>query len=306
MKKFLKNILIFGLIFFVLDKVFIFFIVASPEKEADKRLELLINGKINKEIIILGSSRGARNIIASEIEKKTGHSAYNLAYPGSDIEFHEFVTRTLLQFNKAPKIILLSVDYPMAFLPDSILNFRLDRLYPLVKYSYINDELVARGERNVITSNLFALSRMNKTNFDIRQKQFTALDTLYDDGSMPISFQKDGEDWRTPSTEVTPYNPEKELAVKVACFKKIVAICKKKNIQLVIIQPPLFDPMDKGFRQRLIELSDYKIPFFDYDKQNPIYENKDYYYDRTHLNRKGATIFTDEIARYLYTNKYLN
>ncbi|MCF6132706.1 DUF1574 domain-containing protein [Flavobacterium wongokense] len=301
MKKFLKNILIFGLVFFLLDKIFIFFIAVSPEKEADKRLELLINGKINKEIIILGSSRGARNIIASEIEKKTGHSTYNLAYPGSDIEFHEFITRTLLKFNKAPKVILLSVDYPMAFLPDSILNFRLDRLYPLVKYNYINEELVARDEKNIIMSNLFALSRMNKTNFDIRQKKFTALDTLYADGSMPISFQKEGEDW-TQAATVTKYDSKKELEVKLECFQKIIALCQEKNIQLIIIQPPLFDPMDGAFRERLKQLTQNKIPFFDYNNQNPIYKNKDYFYDRTHLNRKGATIFTDEIANYLNTH----
>ena len=305
MKKFIKNILVFGLIFFVLDKILIFFIVVSPQKEVDKRLELLVNGKINKEIVILGSSRGARNIIASEIEKKTGHSAYNLAYPGSDIEFHQFIVKTLLKFNKAPKVILLSVDYPMAFLPDSILNFRLDRMYPLVKYNYINDELVARDEKNIIMSHLFALSRMNKSNFDIRQKQFTALDTLYADGSMPISFQKDGEDW-TPSTTITKYDSNNELEVKVNCFKKIIAMCQEKNIKLIIIQPPLFDTMNGAFRERLKQLTQNKIPFFDYNNQNPIYKNKDYFYDRTHLNRKGAMIFTNEIAAYLKTNKTLN
>ena len=298
MKKFIKNILIFGLIFFVLDKVFIFFIAISPEKEVDKRLELLVNGKINKEIIILGSSRGARNIIASEIEKKTGHSAYNLAYPGSDIEFHEFIVRTLLKFNKPPKIILLSVDYPTAFLRDSILNFRLERLYPLVKYDYINDELAARDEKSKIMSNLFALSRMNKTNFDIRQKQFTALDTLYADGSMPISFQKEGEDW-TPSAATSKYDSKKELKAKLSCFKKIIAMCKEKNVQLILITPPLFDPMDGAFKERLKQLTKNEIPFFDYNNQNPIYKNKDYFYDRTHLNRKGAMIFTDEIVNYL-------
>lgn len=305
MKKFLKSILIFGLIFFMLDKIFIFFILVSPEKEVDKRLELLVNGKINKEIVILGSSRGARNIIASEIEKKTGHTAYNLAYPGSDIEFHEFIVRTLLKFNKAPKVVLLSVDYPTAFLPDSILNFRLDRLYPLVKYQYINDELIARDEKNYISSNLFALARMNKSNFDIRQKQFTALDTLYADGSMPISFQKEGEDW-TPSTTIKKYDSKKELEVKLNCFKKIVAMCKEKNIRLIIVKPPLFDPMDTKFTERLMQLTHNEIPFFDYNNQNPIYKNKDYYYDRTHLKRKGATIFTDEIAQYLNTSKILN
>jgi hypothetical protein len=285
--------------------MFLFFIVVSPEKEADKRLELLVNGKINKEVVILGSSRGARNIIASEIEKKTGYTTYNLAYPGSDIEFHEFIIRTLLKFNKSPKVILLSVDYPMAFLPDSILNFRLDRLYPLVKYNYINDELVARGEKNKIMSNLFALSRMNKTNFDIRQKRFSALDTLYSDGSMPISFQKDNEDW-TPSMIVEKYNSKRELQVKLDCFKKIISMCQQKNIKLILIQPPLYDPMDIGFRERLKQLTHNKISFFDFNHQNPIYKNKDYFYDRTHLNRKGATIFTDEIAQYLNIKKVLN
>lgn len=303
MKKFLQNLLIFGLLFFVLDKIFIFFIVVSPDKEVDKRLELLINGKINKELVVLGSSRGARNIMASEIEMKTGHSAYNLAYPGSDIEFHEFVVRTLLKFNNAPKVILLSVDYPMALLPDSILNFRLDRMYPLVKYNYINDELITRGEKNIIASNLFALSRMNKTNFDIRQKKFTALDTLYADGSMPISFQKPNEDW-TPSKETT-YNQKKELQVKVACFQKIVALCQEKNIKLIIIQPPLLDDMDGAFKKRLQQLSHFKVPFLEYNTQNPVYKNKEYFYDKTHLNRKGAMIFTDEIADYIIANKIL-
>lgn len=302
MKKFFKSILVFGLVFFLLDKIFILFIAVSPEKEVDKRLELLVNGKINKEIVILGSSRGARNIIASEIEKQTGHSVYNLAYPGSDIEFHEFIVRTLLKFNKAPKIILLSVDYPMALLPDSILNFRLDRLYPLVKYDYINTELVARGEKNKIMSTFFALSRMNKTNFDLRQKHFTALDTLYADGSMPISFQKENEDW-TPSTRFEKYDSSKELKVKIDCFKKIIAMCKAKNIQLILVQPPLFDPMDGAFRERLKHLTANQVPFFDYNNQNPIYTNKDYFYDRTHLNRKGAMIFTDEIADYLKSIK---
>ena len=303
MKKFLQNLLIFGLLFFVLDKIFIFFIAVSPDKEVDKRLELLINGKVNKELVVLGSSRGARNIIASEIEKKTGHSAYNLAYPGSDIEFHEFIVRSLLKFNNAPKVILLSVDYPMALLPDSILNFRLDRMYPLVKYNYINDELIARGEKNIIASNLFALSRMNKTNFDIRQKKFTALDTLYADGSMPISFQKPNEDW-SPS-KGSAYNQKKELQVKVACFQKIIALCQEKNIKLIIIQPPLLDDMDDAFKKRLQQLSHFKVPFLEYNTQNPVYKNKEYFYDKTHLNRKGAMIFTDEIADYIIANKIL-
>jgi len=303
MKKFIIKTVLFGVLFFVFDKIFIVFIAISPSKEIDKRLELLINGKINKEIVVIGSSRGARNIIASELEMKTHHSAYNLSYPGSDIEFHEFIVRTLVKFNKAPKIILLSMDYPIEFLPDSILNFRLDRLYPLVKYNYINDELVSRGEKNKVMSYLFALHRMNKANFDISQKKFTDLDTLFADGSMPISFQKKGKNW-TPSTAFKKYKAVNELKVKRESFRKIIAICKQKNIKLVLVFPPLFDSMDMKFKERVLQLAGSNIDFYEYNDENPIYKNKDYFYDRTHLKNNGALLFSDELANHLNSIKF--
>ena len=146
---------------------------------------------------------------------------------------------------------------------------------------------------------------MNKTNLDIRQKHFTALDTLFTDGSMPISFQKQNEDW-TPLTTLEKYDSTKEVKVKLDCFRKIIAMCQEKNIQLILIVPPLFDPMNSAFKERLKEVTQNKIPFFEYNNQNPIYKSKNYYYDRTHLNFKGAKIFTDEIANYLKTTKALN
>lgn len=297
MRKFVKRIFVFGILFFLFDKIFIFFIVTSPEKEVDRRLEMLINGKINKEIIVVGSSRGARNIIAGELEKETKHSTYNLSYPGSDIEFHEFVIKTLTKFNKAPKVILMSVDYPMVFLPDTILNFRLDRLYPLVKYDYINDELVARGEKNKWMSQLFALHRINKGNLDIRNKKFTPLDTILSCGSMPISFQKKGEIWS--SYKAADYDKTKELQSKVESFKRIISLCEKKGIQLILVTPPLFDEQNPEFIDRLKELTPKNVKFYHYNSKNTIYRNKAYYYDKTHLNRKGAVIFTNELANYL-------
>ena len=303
MKNFIKGILFFGLLFFIFDKLFLLFIVISPGKEIDKRLELVLNGKMNKEIVVLGSSRGARNIIASELEKETHYSAYNLSYPGSDIEFHEFIARTLVKYNKPPKLLVLSIDCPMAFLSDSILNFRLDRLYPLVIYKHVNDELLARDKKNKVMSYLFALHRMNKSNFDIRQKKFTALDTIFQDGSMPISFQKIGENW-DKTTVVQKYTTSKEIKIKRDSLKKIIAICQQNKIKLVLVLPPLFDVMNEKFKESVIQLAGNNIAFFEYDHQNQIYKDKNYFYDRTHLNNKGAIIFTGELANYLKTIKF--
>jgi len=96
---------------------------------------------------------------------------------------------SLLKFNKPPKIILLAVDEPAELLPSESIKFRFDRLYPLIKYDYINNEMIKRGEKSFL-SNFFALSRINKYNLDIRKKHFNALDTIRYCGSMPISFQR--------------------------------------------------------------------------------------------------------------------
>ena len=105
MKKFLISVFIFCAIFFIIDKAFYFFMERSAALEKDNRLEKVITGKMNKDIILLGSSRGARDIIASQIEDSLQLSTYNLSYPGSDIEFHEFLLKSVLKFNKAPRLL---------------------------------------------------------------------------------------------------------------------------------------------------------------------------------------------------------
>jgi len=88
MKGLIIKLLFFLVLFLAFDKIFILVANRSANAEADKRLELLLNGRINKDLIIAGSSRGSRDIIASRIEEMTGLSSYNLFYPGSNVVFH--------------------------------------------------------------------------------------------------------------------------------------------------------------------------------------------------------------------------
>lgn len=305
MKKFLITVVVFLALFLAFDRLFLFFVYNSPSTEVDRRLQLVLDGKINKDIIILGSSKGARDIIASQLEKETNHSAYNLSYPGSDVEFHEFLLRTLIKFNKKPKMVILTVDNPIEVLPDSLITFRLDRLYPLVKYDYVNQELVGRNEKNEILSKLFVLHRINKGNFDIRQKKFTAMDTLLSDGSMPISFQKENIDWNEEVNNVT-YPQQKESKVKLFCLEKIIATCKRNKIKLLLVSPPMFKGTNPMFKKRMLEITGKHAVFYEFDTQNQSYKDKNNFFDLNHLKENGAAAFTTEIANYLRTNKRLN
>jgi hypothetical protein len=301
MKKFIYNFLLFIIVLFVFDKIFFLFIYFAPKNKIDKRLERVINGGINKDCIIIGSSRGARNIIAKQIEKETGLSSYNLSYPGSDIEFHEFLLRSLIKFNQKPKIILLAVDDPSELLSSESITFRLDVLYPLVKYNYINNELIARGAKTKL-SKILCLSRINKSNFDLRKEHFTALDTIIDCGSMPISFQRENRTFKY-DTSNQGYLIKNELHKKVNAFLNFYQLCNLNAIKLYFVFPPNFQEYNFDFEKRIKELTKNNVSCFSYNFSNVVYKDKSYFYDEAHLKTNGAVIFTSELAKFLNTEK---
>jgi hypothetical protein len=303
MKTYWIKLLLFVVLFLAFDKLFIIVKNVSPEKEIDKRLEYIINGKINKDIIIAGSSRGSRDLIAGEMENQTGFTTYNLCYPGSNVEFHNFIIKTLAKFNNPPKIILLVVDDPSELIFDERIIFRKDRLYPLVKYPYIRDEMVAIGEKDKFLSKTLVSYQLNKYNFDLREKKFTPIDTILECGSMPISWQKGEQDWNNKKDTVT-YDPVKELPEKVNAYKEIIMFCKSHDIIPVIIFPPNYQPANRSFVNRIKYLSGEGVYFYLYDTENPIYRDKSYYHDVAHLVRDGAEVFTKEVSNYI--NNQLN
>lgn len=301
MKRFIYTLLLFATTFFIFDKIFFIFIYFAPNNVADRRLERLITGKINKECIVLGSSRGARNIIAKQLEKGTGLSTYNLSYPGSDIEFHEFLLNSLLNFNQKPKIILLAVDDPAELLPSESIKFRLDLLYPLGKYTYINNELITRKEKNYL-SKIMCLSRINKSNFDLRKKHFSSLDTVIDCGSMPISFQRKNIILQYDTTNQY-YLAKNELKNKINAFTNFQQMCNKNGINLYIVFPPNLKQHNFLFENRIKELTNNNAGYFIYDFSKIMYKDKSYFYDNGHLQTKGAMIYTDELVKFLNTEK---
>lgn len=301
MKKFLVRILLFSIIFFAIDKLFYVFLCIAPQLETDKRLELMINGKMNKEIIVMGSSRGAYNIIAGQIERETGKSTYNVSYPGSNIEFHVFLLKTLLKYNKKPEIIVLSVDNPYEFLESKSLTFRLDRLHPLVKYSYINQELINQNDKSKLSWFLF-LARINKNYLTFTEKKIPIENLMLPCGSTPLKdnlsnknlvFDKKNE----------PYPITKEIDVKKEKFLEFQNICHQNKIKIIYCFAPNFRVYNPALQNRIKSMSVYDNHFFVYDTTDLKYKDKIYFFDKSHLNIKGAKIFTGELSKFINLNK---
>lgn len=301
MKKFLIRVLLFGLIFFTIDKLFYFFIYNAPQLEADKRLELILNGKIKKEIIVMGSSRGADNIIAGQIEKETGKSAYNISYIGSNIQFHVFLLKTLLKYNQKPEIIVLSVDNPYEFLYNKSLNFRLDRLHPLGKYNYINQELIYQNDRSKLSWFLY-LARINKSYLTFEKKVGPKENLMLPCGSMPLKEELSKKNL-VFDTKLQLYPLADELENKIKEFMEFQHICNQNKIKIIYCFAPNFRVYNPALENRIKSISSSGDKFFVYDTTNMQYKNNTNFYDESHLNIKGAKLFTSELSKFINLNK---
>lgn len=299
MKKFLIRLAIFTVFFFLVDKLFIFVRNAGPALEVDRRLEKILEGQINADLLVFGSSRGARSVIAQRFIDSLGVSAYSLAYPGSDVTFHEYLLRQTLEVkgNKKPKTVILVVDDSDELKPSKSLKFRFDRMYPLVKYKSVRDEMVKRKEKKPIITELLVLHQMNKSNFLFKQRKFTKNDSIMPCGSMPISHQKKTFD-KKYNTEIYNYTREDELIQKIKAFRTFKDHCKDNNIQLIVAIPPNFRKVTVGFVPRLKQVMEGYGTVFMYDDSKPEYSNPDYFFDNTHLQKVGSEIYTMELVHY--------
>jgi len=298
MKQFLKRLVIFFIIFFIIDKCFIVVRNVSAGFEADKRLEQIINKQIDAKILVFGSSRGARNVIAQQITDSLGKKAFNLSYPGSNIEFHDYLLEQTLKFNPKPETVILVVDGAFELPELASIKFRYDRLFPLVKYEPVRETLVEKGIKNKVMMKLFVLHQLNLNNFLVYKKKFSSIDTVFNDGSMPVSFQSPKFSGYYDATTHN-YSIASEDKIKLAAFISFIDRCNKNNIQLILAFPPNYFHSPQASSDRLESLAAGKASFMFYDSSRKEFRDPAYYFDYSHLTRKGAVIFTEEIISFL-------
>ncbi|MEY2692528.1 MAG: hypothetical protein RIT03_918 [Bacteroidota bacterium] len=303
MKKFLTQLLCFGLLFLAIDRCLIVLRNYVPQLEVDQRLEQVLQQKLKADVFVFGSSRGARDVIASQLGDSLQQKVYNLSYPGGDIEFQYFVLQQLLKTHK-PKAILLVMDENTEVGASENVRYRLDRLYPLVKYPAIREELIRKGEKNKYLSELFILHQLNKSNFDLRHRKPSPLDTPLACGSMPITTQMP-DFTRKFDTAIPVYNPQTEFASKRYYFNQFLNACEKANTQVVLVFPPNFYAPSPAFYARMQQLAAHRAYLMRYNSSDMRYQNSTYFNDKYHLRQSGAQLFTAELAGFIREQQLL-
>lgn len=297
MNTFLKHLLLIGLLFFSIDKGSYFVLETTKSLQSDTRLEQLIQGNINKEVIVLGSSRGAGNILAGQLGEQINKTSYNLSYQGSNVQFHTFLVETLLKYNNAPEKIIYVIDNPYFFNNESTLKFRYDALYPLANSNYINDVLIDTNKHSWVSRYVYA-ARLKPKQFRFKKSFTPTINKIDTYGSQPIISKTPKKDFQF-NHEVSDYDQSKELPALIDSFNKFQAICKSAAIEVIYVFTPNFSTFNEVFFERFIKIKYPETKTMIYNEKDKRYRDSSYFYDVSHLNAKGARVFTTEISNYL-------
>jgi len=288
------------LLLFAVDRILGFCISrAAGARQLDQRLEKLLQGRIAADIMILGSSRAARNIIGSEIEKASGLSTFNLGYPGSNIDFHEMLLRLMIKSGLRAGKIVLAVDDDAELIEDPTINFRFDVLYPHLYDEAINREICERKKLKVILTRISLCYRQRP---NVKQAlQYVVkgrlrpdpLSNIEEDGSMPIDGKSVTYGELGYGAVPRIYDKGRESIYLREKFRSVVELCRQSNIKLIILfSPNFFRPTD-GFQNRMRELGGKNAQYIDLSID---FLEKELYYDGYHLDRKGAILFSKALG----------
>lgn len=297
MKKFLINIAVVCCLFFIVDKFAYFILIKEQAQQQDDRLEKILKGAFEKELLVIGSSRAASSIDARLLEQLTGMKTLNMAYRGSHIEFQKDILQFYLDKNSPPKKILLVIDHPFIFQEVPTLTYRDDVLYPYAYDNRINNKLIAK-EKHSVASKLFYLLRIHgdqlNINLDKKPMQFP-VDSY---GFQPLPL-KDSNPSKMSFNDVIPYDTAKDLKSRISALENIKEMAMFHDIDLHFIFPPDYGIFHERFYNSFKQDFELDSYIYRYDKKEFKYQQSTYYYDSPHLNKKGAVVFTKELAAYL-------
>jgi hypothetical protein len=270
-------------------------------------LNQVMEGKVNADVVITGSSRALAHYDPRVIEAITGRTAFNLGRNGSQTDMQVAFLKAYLDHNRQPQIVIHNLDAfsfvttrevfnqveYTPYLYDRELYDALWKIDPNIwksrdvpLYGYVVEDMNFSWVLGL--KGLFGWSPREDyaLGFNPRRKQWSEdFDRFKADRPSGISF------------EIEPAG--------VRSIEDLIDLCQRRGIQLIFVYSPEYGGMQAMTANRreifhqFHELSDrHDVPLWDYS--NWKYANdREYFQNSQHLNADGAAVFSEDLANRL-------
>lgn len=317
MKTFLYRLLFFllpiiGLAYFL--DIFLSKNLKKSNNHAQKEYttwNAVLEGKLESDIYVYGSSRSWVHFNSKIIQESLGMSTYNLGIDGNGFDLQYFRHKLALKYNSKPKLIIHSVDigtfeHIAMFNPDQFLPYLLWKQefykgiskYKVYNFYDFNIPLIRYTGRFDAIKTAFKMYFRPQDNPLGRIRGFQGQDIAWN------------SDFMKAKKAMKSYSADFDSKIYEQ-FKTYLKECKANNIEVVLVFSPVYIKGQKFMKNLDFILSIYRklakehgLLFLDFSKDD-ICDHKEYFYNTTHLNTKGAEIFTEELVIKLKESKVM-
>lgn len=259
------------------------------------------NSKPDKyDVIFCGSSHAYCSFNPLVIGEETGHSSYTIATQKQPLWATYYYIKEAIKRQNPSLIVLDCFAFSLTDeYADDATNYTFTDDFPfgINKLRMINESAPREKRFDLLFRFTKYHSRWSElTSEDFNYKPSELSDYLY--GYCMLTDTKSDLVRRTDTNYVTtPSSDKNEL-----WFKKIIELCKEENVELMIVKTPLNEnDGERGYFERANGIADANgiefVRFNDYFDEIGLDITSDFF-DRAHLNHKGA----DKFSRYFAKN----
>lgn len=273
-------------------------IKSSSYREISKWNEV-VEGGIDAEILIVGSSRALVHFDPDIIESKTGMTCYNLGLDGSKYSSQELVLDLYLEHNKAPKILYWSLDYGSFQKMEGV--YRYEQFVPFWSEKTIKSLIKLNSGMDLDYLNYPIIRFSNNSAIKYRGLLAYTPFQIYEP-KLNKGFRKPYQTWDGKLDQLVEKNNIISQELDSLIFKDFIK--KSKNliemgVDVRWIITPYFieaqklvvdsDEITQYYNKSASQLN---ISFFDATKDSLNFR-KEYFYNGSHLNSIGVNVFSN-------------
>lgn len=308
MKKFIiKSILFllgFYIIAFIIQSILVLSITNINVGEYGV-LNKLVNGKINTDILISGSSRGLKGLNPKIISELTGKSCFNISTDGCGLEIQLPKIKEYFKKNKKPLMVVQEVSpfgggiaktiyEPYKYIPYMQEQEIYEGLLKIEPHFWVHKYIYPT---NFIYFNFdFYMKLLHQIGISIKGKDYLI------NGHHP-DFSK----WSTDFSELKQKRPKGIQASFGENYddylNELIELCSRNNVILILVSLPVHYEIFR-ITQGLNMVKSYYINksnnryvyFFDFSNSY-ISQDNNFFYNHTHLNNEGAIEFSQLLSK---------
>ncbi len=265
-----------------------------------------ISNDLDSEILIFGSSRALQHYDPNIFEDSLGMTAYNCGFEGNGI-ISAYGYIKMIEKRYYPKIIIYEIMPRLDLLSRDNHTF-----LGILKYFYDKDGIdsifwsIDKTERYKMISSMYRYNSMLPLIIMDNFHPFHNYDKGYrplcdNKGIVPIKMNipKKNRKKNNPSN-VRRTNYKQRIPrydnLKLYYLERLIKDCKGKTTLVFIVSPWYKNKAEDILKPIQVLCEKYDVPLISHFTDSTFNDKKDYFYDASHLNRRGAMEYSKTIA----------